>query len=66
MLVLSRKEGEQILMDKGQIQVKILYIGKRKVAVGINAPANIDVDREELFLRKLSNPRTEMKNNQEE
>jgi carbon storage regulator len=52
MLVLTRRIGEQILIDKGQIEIKILYERNGNVAIGINAPAHIDVDRKEIFLRK--------------
>lgn len=53
MLVLTRKEGELILIDKGRIQVKVLYRRRHGgVALGITAPPNIDVDREEIFLKK--------------
>lgn len=56
MLVLTRRVGEQILIDKGQILVKILYERNGVVAVGIQAPSHIDVDRKEVFFRKQANP----------
>lgn len=52
MLVLTRRIGEQILIDKGQIEIKMLYVRNGHIAVGIKAPAHIDVDRKEIFLRK--------------
>ncbi|STX50940.1 vir region protein [Legionella busanensis] len=52
MLVLTRRIGEQILIDKGQIEIKILYIRRGNIAVGIKAPKHIDVDRKEIFLKK--------------
>lgn len=52
MLVLSRRIGEQILIDKGQIEIKILYIRNGQIALGIKAPSHIDVDRKEIFTRK--------------
>lgn len=52
MLVLTRRIGEQILIDKGLIEIKILYIRNGHVAIGIQAPAHIDVDRSEIFLKK--------------
>ena len=55
MLVLTRRVGEQILIDKGQILIKILYERNGNVAIGIQAPAHIDVDRKEIFLRKQVN-----------
>ena len=56
MLVLSRRVGEEILIDKGQIKIKILYMRGDSVAVGIQAPNRVDVDRKEIFFRKLNNP----------
>ncbi|MGQ3887836.1 carbon storage regulator [Legionella sp. CNM-1927-20] len=52
MLILTRRTGEQILIDKGQIEIKILYIRRGRVALGIQAPHDIDVDRKEIFLKK--------------
>ena len=52
MLVLTRRIGEKILIDKGQIEIKILYIRNGQVAIGIKAPEHIDVDRMEIFLKK--------------
>jgi carbon storage regulator len=57
MLVLTRRVGEQILIDKGQIRIKILAEHKGNVAVGIQAPAHVDVDRQEIFMRKLASAR---------
>ncbi len=52
MLVLTRRNGEQILIDKGQIIIKVLYQRKGVVALGIQAPTHVDVDRQEIFIRK--------------
>lgn len=52
MLVLTRRTGEQILIDKGQIIIKVLYQRRGVVALGIQAPPHVDVDRKEIFLRK--------------
>ena len=52
MLVLTRRTGEQILIDKGSIQIKILYQRNGHVAVGIKAPRHVDVDRKEIFIKK--------------
>ncbi len=52
MLVLTRRIGEQIYIDKGLIQIKILYERNGHVAVGIKAPSHIEVDRKEIFMRK--------------
>lgn len=52
MLVLTRRNSEQILIDKGRIVIKVLYQRKGVVALGIQAPPHVDVDRQEMFIRK--------------
>lgn len=47
MLVLSRKSGEAIIVA-GEIRFEILSIRGDKVRVGITAPADIPVHREEV------------------
>lgn len=48
MLILSRRKDESIIID-GNIEVKILEIGDGKVQIGIEAPQDIDIFREELY-----------------
>ena len=55
MLVLTRRIGEQIYIDKGSIQIKLLYERNGNIAIGIKAPKHIDVDRKEIFLSKQLN-----------
>lgn len=50
MLVLSRKKGEQVVIDS-RIQVTILGIRGNTVRIGIAAPDDVPVHREELFRR---------------
>lgn len=52
MLVLTRRNGEQILINKGQIIIKVLYQHKGVVTFGIQAPSDVDVDRHEIFIKK--------------
>lgn len=52
MLVLIRRAGEQIFINKGQIVVKVLKERNGNVYVGIKAPRHITVDREEVFISK--------------
>jgi carbon storage regulator len=47
MLVLSRKVGEQIILDN-QIIVRVVSITGNRVRLGIEAPANVKIRREEL------------------
>ena len=53
MLVLTRKIGQQILIGKGLIQMKVLKVTVDIISIGINAPQHIDIDREEIYLKKL-------------
>jgi carbon storage regulator len=48
MLVLSRKEGQSILID-GTTIVRVLEIRGNKVRLGIEAPEHVDIARTELF-----------------
>jgi carbon storage regulator len=50
MLVLTRKIGEEIIID-GHIRVTITAIKGDKVRIGITAPPEIRVDREEVYQR---------------
>lgn len=52
MLVLTRRIGEEIMIDKGQIVIKVLYTSRGQMALGIQAPAHIDVNRKEIFIKK--------------
>ena len=53
MLVLTRKIVQQILIGKGLIQMKVLKVTDDIISIGINAPQHIDIDREEIYLKKL-------------
>jgi carbon storage regulator len=48
MLVLSRKQGEEIVID-GRIIVRIVEVHGNRVRVGIEAPKEIEVHRREIF-----------------
>ena len=50
MLVLTRKLGEEIIID-GCIRVVITAIDHNKVRIGISAPPEVRVDREEVYRR---------------
>jgi carbon storage regulator len=47
MLVLSRKVGEEIRID-GQIKVRIVKISGNRVRIGIDAPDDVQIVRQEL------------------
>jgi carbon storage regulator len=48
MLILSRKPGESIIID-GRITVRILRLEGDVVKVGIEAPMNVPVHRQEVY-----------------
>jgi carbon storage regulator len=50
MLVLSRKPGESIVIDHGVV-VTVLDIGRGRVQIGITAPRETPVVRQELYER---------------
>jgi carbon storage regulator len=52
MLVLVRRVGESICVGE-HIMVKILYQRGRQIHVGVEAPPEINIDREEIRKRKL-------------
>jgi carbon storage regulator len=51
MLVLTRKAGESIVIEGG-ITVTVLSIDRGKIRIGITAPPDVRVDREEIFQRR--------------
>jgi carbon storage regulator len=52
MLVLSRRVGEEIVID-GSIRVIIVAVQGNKVRLGVEAPPNVPVDRQEIHERRL-------------
>ncbi|CZP32240.1 TPA: carbon storage regulator [Legionella pneumophila] len=59
MLVLTRKAGQQILIGKGLIQMKVLKVDDDIISIGIKAPQHIDIDREEIYLKKRQQEQAE-------
>jgi carbon storage regulator len=53
MLVLTRKPGEQIVIGDN-IKVSIVSIGPGRVKIGIEAPPWVEVNRQEVFEKKLA------------
>ena len=51
MLILTRNKGESIVLD-GEIIVTVLDAGRNQARIGIAAPQNISIDREEIFDKK--------------
>jgi carbon storage regulator len=56
MLVLSRKVGERILIGD-QIAITVVRVNGQGVRLGIDAPANLAVVREELAQREIDSAR---------
>lgn len=52
MLILTRKIGEAIAIDEN-ITVRLLEIKGGQVKLGVEAPQNVAIHREEVFLRIL-------------
>jgi carbon storage regulator len=52
MLVLTRKVGEKLLIDGG-IEVVIVAVDRNKVRIGISAPPDVRVDREEIHRARM-------------
>ena len=51
MLALTRKIGESIIID-GCITVTIVAVNGNKVRIGISAPPEITIDRQEVHVRR--------------
>lgn len=54
MLVLTRKLGEGIIIDGG-IRVSLLEISKDRVRIGIDAPQEVKIAREEVYNTEKQN-----------
>ncbi len=59
MLILTRKTGEEIIVD-GNIRITITGVRGDQVRIGITAPPDIAVHREEVWQRIRSNEEQEL------
>jgi len=58
MLVLSRKQGESLVLPASNITIKVLRVTSNKVRIGISAPPAIEVHRQEVCdLIQAASPR---------
>lgn len=48
MLILSRKPGETVVID-GRIRVKVIRVEGDVVKIGIEAPAEVSIHRQEVY-----------------
>ena len=55
MLVLGRYEGQSILMPDIGVTIKVLVIDGNKVRIGIDAPSDVLILREELNDKEQKN-----------
>ena len=51
MLVLSRKIGQRIVVPQSDLRIVVLSVRGRQVRLGIEAPPDVAVLREEVWLR---------------
>ena len=50
MLILTRKLGESIIIDDN-VQISVIEINKNNIKIGVNAPKELTIYREEVFLK---------------
>jgi carbon storage regulator CsrA len=55
MLVLTRRPGEQIVID-GNIRLTVISVKGDRIRLGIDAPPSVVVDREEIHERRQHSP----------
>jgi carbon storage regulator len=51
MLILTRRIGETLMIGS-EVTVTVLGIKGSQVRIGVGAPKNVEVDREEIYQRK--------------
>lgn len=52
MLILTRRRGEKVMIDNGNIEVTMLGTKRGSVRLGFSATKGVDIDREEIFIKK--------------
>ena len=63
MLILTRKEGEKVFIGS-DIKISIISVSENQVKIGIEAPTNLKILREELYERiKQSTIESKLKTN---
>lgn len=55
MLVLTRRPGEEIVID-GKIRLTVVSVHGDRVRIGIKAPPSVIVDRQEIHERRRRRP----------
>ena len=49
MLILSRRKDERVVISEGKIVITVVDIQADKVRLGITAPKNVSVHRQEVY-----------------
>ena len=60
MLVLSRRPGEEIIIN-GNIRVTVVSVKGDRIRIGIDAPSDVPVDRAEIHARRSEFHEAEVK-----
>lgn len=55
MLVLTRRPGEEIVID-GKIRLTVVSVRGDRIRIGIEAPPSVVVDRQEIHERRKQHP----------
>ena len=66
MLVLSRKIGERILVPHCELTVTVIAVEGKAVRLGISAPEDIAVYREEVWQQQATNQKSEVRRQKSE
>lgn len=56
MLILTRRVGETIMIGDGAIEVTVVAVNGAQVRIGVTAPKEMRVDREEIAQRRIARP----------
>ena len=56
MLVLSRKIGERIVLPDFDVTITVTAISQNRVSLGISAPADVGIHREEVWKKLCAEP----------
>lgn len=62
MLALTRKKDEAIIID-GNIEIRVLDVQDGKVRLGVSAPKEMSIHREEIYLEIKANNQEATKGN---